>query len=350
MQPPKHLRYNSLWYRLIRYYLSFCHNRVFYRKVQLQNFPENLPADSPLLILPNHQNTLMDALAVLFNVGTREPVFLARADIFKKPVLRKILTFLKILPVYRLRDGAAEMQQNELIFENCVALLQHKRTLVIFPEGEHAPDYKLRPLKKGAARIAFKTETNTHWNAGLQILPCGLHYTHCQRMGEVLTIRFGEPFGITHLKETYQQNPAKAISDVTKQVSTAIEALMEDIVTNKPTDDKKPKFGLLCVFILLITSPLALYGWVNNVIPFSIPFLVTSRLKDKQFSTSVRYVMYVLLTFPIFYVFQTLLMTQFLSGQWLLLYIFSLPITGYIAHRWGQAVLRLRVLRLAAFV
>jgi 1-acyl-sn-glycerol-3-phosphate acyltransferase len=348
MQTPKHLLNNSLGYRLFRYYLSFCHNKIFYRQVIVQNFPTHLPTDSPLLILPNHQNTLMDALAVLFNVGAREPVFLARADIFKNSTLRKILTFLKILPVYRLRDGVAEMQQNEVIFDQCVELLQHKRTLVIFPEGEHTAEYKLRPLKKGAARIALKTETNSHWTAALQILPCGLHYTHCKRMGEVLTINFGQPFAITHLKEIYQQNPAKANNELTKQISTAIDTLMKEIVVNKKNVARPDRLASTCttlllfktikVIILLITSPLAFYGWVNNVIPFSIPLLVTQRLKDKQFSTSVRYVMYSLLTFPIFYVLQTLLMSQFLSGQWLLLYLLSLPVTGYVAHRWGQAM------------
>ena len=57
----------------------------------------------------------MDALAVLFT-HNGQPVFLARADIFKKKMIAAILYFLKILPVYRIRDGFSSLKANDEIF------------------------------------------------------------------------------------------------------------------------------------------------------------------------------------------------------------------------------------------
>ncbi|MEZ4905061.1 MAG: 1-acyl-sn-glycerol-3-phosphate acyltransferase [Spirosomataceae bacterium] len=108
----------NTFYSLLRIYVRFWHNVIFYRKVEVKNFPSDLPANTPLLIVTNHQNTLMDALAVVLNVGKRQPYFLTRADLFKKDVVRKLLMSLKMLPVYRLRDGLDEMQQNDEIFSD----------------------------------------------------------------------------------------------------------------------------------------------------------------------------------------------------------------------------------------
>ena len=55
---------------------------------------ENINPDDHLIFAPNHQNALMDALAVLFTTKG-QPVFLARADIFKRKQLLQSFIFLK---------------------------------------------------------------------------------------------------------------------------------------------------------------------------------------------------------------------------------------------------------------
>ena len=53
---------------------------------------ENINPDDHLIFAPNHQNALMDALAVLFT-HKGQPVFLARADIFKKKAIASVPLF-----------------------------------------------------------------------------------------------------------------------------------------------------------------------------------------------------------------------------------------------------------------
>ena len=66
---------------------------------------ENIPQDGAVIFAPNHTNALQDALAVL-SINSERKVFVARADIFRNKRLAKILSFFKIMPIRRMRDGA----------------------------------------------------------------------------------------------------------------------------------------------------------------------------------------------------------------------------------------------------
>ena len=91
----------STRYALFKQAVAFWHDNVFYRKIIVKG-AENINPDEHLIFAPNHQNALMDALAVLFT-HKGQPVFLARADIFRKKPIAAFLYFIKILPVYRIR-------------------------------------------------------------------------------------------------------------------------------------------------------------------------------------------------------------------------------------------------------
>src|SRR3989339_838281 len=118
----------SAGYALLKFVAGLWHNNVFYRKVIVIG-QENLNPDHHIIFAPNHQNALMDALAVLFtNEGHN--VFLARADIFRKNMIASILYFLKILPVYRMRDGFSSLKGNEEIFTKTIDVIKHKNGLV----------------------------------------------------------------------------------------------------------------------------------------------------------------------------------------------------------------------------
>jgi 1-acyl-sn-glycerol-3-phosphate acyltransferase len=53
----------SLRYRLLKIYAIFGH-WIFYRRIEVK-FRERIPRDRPVLLAPNHQNALMDAMAPL---------------------------------------------------------------------------------------------------------------------------------------------------------------------------------------------------------------------------------------------------------------------------------------------
>ena len=76
----------NLGYALLRYYVDFA-LKLSYRNIRYVG-REKVPQDGAVIYAPNHTNALMDALVILA-MDKKAKVFVARADIFKNPVLAK---------------------------------------------------------------------------------------------------------------------------------------------------------------------------------------------------------------------------------------------------------------------
>jgi len=207
----------SARYALLKTVAGFWHNNVFYRKVIVLG-RENINPEHHVIFAPNHQNALMDALAVLFT-NDGHNVFLARADIFKKKTVAAILYFLKILPVYRIRDGFSSLKGNDDIFTKTIDVLKNKNGLVILPEGDHAGFRRLRQLKKGICRVAFQSDEATGFDLKIKIIPVGLEYSNYARYRQVLTVAYGKPIEVSEFHELYKLSPERALNELRSKLS-----------------------------------------------------------------------------------------------------------------------------------
>ena len=93
---------DSWWYYRLKFLAEFYIRGSFTRLKYIGT--ERIPTDGSVIYAPNHCNALMDPLVVI-NMGEEKKVFVARADIFSGKKSRKILNFLKIMPINRRRDG-----------------------------------------------------------------------------------------------------------------------------------------------------------------------------------------------------------------------------------------------------
>ena len=111
------MRKNYLWYNFWRYIVVKTGLLLFYKNIKIIG-KENLPKGKPILITPNHQNALIDALLIESYVpGT---IFaLTRSDAFSTKFISWFLRSLNMLPVYRVRDGLSSVTKNNAIFELC---------------------------------------------------------------------------------------------------------------------------------------------------------------------------------------------------------------------------------------
>ena len=207
----------SARYALLKSVAGFWHNNVFYRKVIVSG-RENINPDHHLIFAPNHQNALMDALAVLFT-HKGQPVFLARADIFKRKTIASILYFLKILPVYRIRDGFSSLKGNDEIFLKTIDVFKNKNGLVILPEGDHSGFRRLRQLKKGICRVAFQSDEATGFNLKIKIIPVGLEFSNYSRFRQVLTVVYGKPIEVSEFYDLYKESPERALNELRSKLS-----------------------------------------------------------------------------------------------------------------------------------
>ncbi len=214
----------SYRYAFLRVIVNFAHNIIFYRKVCVTG-KENIPADSPLFFAPNHQNALMDALAIICNIK-KQPVFIARADIFKNPIIARILILLKILPAYRIRDGKENLAKNEEIFNVSVKILENKSILTLFPETTHTDLRQLRILKKGVQRIVFQAEEKNNYQLGIKVVPIGIYYSNYWNFRSDIQINFGKPIELSEYNEIYKTNPQKAMLALRDKISDEIKPLI----------------------------------------------------------------------------------------------------------------------------
>lgn len=222
----EHLFKKSVWYSIVKRYVGFFHS-VYYQEIRVSN-SENIPLNGPVIFTSNHQNALMDALAVVF-ASKKQPVYFARADIFQKEWIKKILTFFKIVPVYRIRDGFDSIENNEESFDIACKVLEKGFSVGIMPEGNHGEQKRLRPLKKGFARIAFQSQEIMGSATSVKIVPVGLEYSNYRSFRSKLFVNFGKPIDVTEYQEAYKENQAKALQLLKDDLEKALRGLMIDI-------------------------------------------------------------------------------------------------------------------------
>jgi 1-acyl-sn-glycerol-3-phosphate acyltransferase len=212
-----------IFYKFLYAYVSALH-RLYYRRLTIIGY-DKIPPNTPVIFAVNHQNALMDALAVLF-AARRPVVFMARADIFKKPFIAKILNILKILPIYRIRDGYGELSRNQEVFEDTVSVLKSNVPICILPEGNHEGLKRLRPLKKGIFRIAFQAEESTQFKLNLHIVPIGLEYSDYFNAGSDLMVVYGTPIKIADYAEQYRENEQRTINTLMNVLAESMRSVM----------------------------------------------------------------------------------------------------------------------------
>lgn len=217
----------DIFYQLLKNYVDLWHNYIFYRKV-LAYGREHLDFSVPTILAPNHQNALMDAMAVIGTLD-RQLIFLARADIFKKKLVARILYKLKMLPVYRFKDGFENLKQNDDTFRDTLRVMENRNGVVILPEGNHATFRKLRQLKKGICRIAFQTAEASGFSQEINIVPVGLDYSHYWHFRQVLTVIYGHPIHVSEYYNSYRENPNRAIVELRDRLSSEMKKVMVHI-------------------------------------------------------------------------------------------------------------------------
>ena len=230
----KNIEKYDFFYSLLKLYADFWHNIIFYRKVIVYG-KDNIDFSVPTIFAPNHQNALMDAMAVLCTLD-RQLIFLARADIFKKKFVAKILYFLKMLPVYRMRDGYDSLKQNDDTFNDTLRVMENRNGVVILPEGNHASYRKLRQLKKGICRVAFQTAEARDFTEEINIVPVGLEYSHYWHFRQVLTVVYGHPIHVSEYYCSYRENPNRAVVELRDRLSDEMKKVMVHIESEEDYD------------------------------------------------------------------------------------------------------------------
>ena len=214
MAKPKKIQDYSRAYAFLRYYVDLV-LKLSYRNIRYVN-RERIPQDGAVIYAPNHTNALMDALVILA-MDRKAKVFVARADIFKNPLLAKIFAFLKIMPIMRLRDGVDEVKKNYETIEKAVDVLRDKVPFCIFPEGTHQAKYSSLPLSKGIFRIAFQAQELMP-DMPLYIVPVGMRYGSFFRFRSTVRVQVGEPINVQEFVNSHSENTPQEQMNILRDI------------------------------------------------------------------------------------------------------------------------------------
>ena len=181
---------------------------------------ENIPQNAACIFAANHTNTLMDAL-VLLSMNSEKKVFIARGDIFKKPAIAKIMFFLRILPIYRIRDGFKSVKDNNAeIIDKAADVVHDEVKLFLYPEATHRTKHSLRQLSKGIFHIALKANADFGHEKPVYLVPTGIEYGDYFRYRSTALVNFGEPINVTEFVNNRKDENEAVIMNELRELLT----------------------------------------------------------------------------------------------------------------------------------
>ncbi len=163
--------------------------RLYLKHIHVTNL-DAIPLNKPVVIACNHPGAFMDP-GFIGNIIPKPIHFTTRGDVFANPIVRKILKGMHLNPVYRFDEGFGNLTKNFETIENLTDVLKNNGIVLIFSEGYGAVDRRLKPLRKGTARIFLQIAAEH--NLDIQLYAAGLTYTHKINFRKSILCSFSEP-------------------------------------------------------------------------------------------------------------------------------------------------------------
>jgi hypothetical protein len=251
-----------------------------------------------------------------------KPYFLTRSDVFQGKFLRTVFAGLRMLPVYRLRDGRETLGRNQAIFDRCSELLQRGEPVLLFPEASHNLRRQVRPLSKGFTRIVLLT-LRLYPKCDLQLVPVGINYQDAAGFPDRVAYLFGQPIAAAPVLQSGEEAQAvrgmiQAVTDSLTGLTThiplhadytgqlaALDALHPDYLQPRAVNrfmageaETVPEYrrreGLFC------KAWDGLFLLVNGPVVLSWRLWMAQKVPEPEFRSTYRF-SYALLAFPVYF-------------------------------------------------
>lgn len=198
--------------------------RIYFQRIEVTGL-EHVPTDTPVIFVLNHPNALVDPVFLLC-LTPRRVSFLAKAPLFRMPVIGYLVKAMDSLPVYRRQDEGEDVSKNEETFIAARKLLARGGTIGICPEGVSHDAPGLKPIKTGAARISLAA-VSTGEVSNLKIVPAGLYYTSKTSFRSDALLYFGNPIDVEPVTLEPDGTPSR---DAVRQLSARIEKALREVI------------------------------------------------------------------------------------------------------------------------
>jgi len=149
---------------------------------------EHLPATGPALIAVNHKADFDPVVVGM--VFDRPFAYMAKRELFKVPVLGRLISALGAFPIDRGAGDRAALQ-------TALGLLADGHVLLMFPEGTRQPDDEIHEFLPGVALLALRS--------GAPVVPVAVHGTNLMLRGgrpgwPALRVKAGPPVDLSGIE------------------------------------------------------------------------------------------------------------------------------------------------------
>jgi 1-acyl-sn-glycerol-3-phosphate acyltransferase len=186
--------------------------------------PERVPESGPVILACNHASFIDPPLA---GAGLRRPIsYLARASLFRVPILAAILRAWEVVAVDR--DGGTGGG-----FKAILERLERGGAILLFPEGTRTPDGQLQPARSGIGLAVIKSTA--------PVVPVRLFGTF-EAYGKHrswprprrLTVKYGQPLHFASQRAEARTCARPRVKQIYQEVSSEI---MAAIARLEPKED-----------------------------------------------------------------------------------------------------------------
>ncbi|WP_100010780.1 lysophospholipid acyltransferase family protein [Lentibacillus sediminis] len=159
---------------------------------------ENIPASGPVIICSNHISNFDPPVVGI--TSPRDIYFMAKGELFEKPILGKLLLGIHAFPVKRGLSDRNALRKG-------LGILKDQETLGLFPEGTRSKTGELGKPLAGAGFFALRSDA--------VIVPCAIIGPY--KIGRQLKVVYGKPLDMA----TFHASKASA--------RETVEAIMNEI-------------------------------------------------------------------------------------------------------------------------
>ena len=196
------LTFDTLFYYFSRFLVRLA-LPIYLRKLCVANF-DKLPKGAPLLLASNHPDSFFDA--VVIGSVLEQPIHtLTRGDVFRKKAAEFWLRQINLIPVFRGSEGRQYVKNHDITAEESHDALKKGDAVVVFSEGICVNEWRLRPLGKGTARMAYKIWYGDDALQSMKVIPTGLNYENFRGPGKRVSLNFGEAIAADDIQTSPQE-------------------------------------------------------------------------------------------------------------------------------------------------
>lgn len=182
-------------YPVIKVFVKLYYRIMF--RVDMEG-QENIPTDGGVVMCCNHMSNYDPFTMAAFT--KREVRYIAKKELFKKPLLSKLMYAMKAFPV----DREAAMDMKAL--KTAIKILKGGEVLGIFAEGTRVKEGEAKAAKAGVALFALKGDA--------PIVPVAVSSKH--KFRSKVYIRYGKPIYLDEYKG--QKITTEMMEEITEKV------------------------------------------------------------------------------------------------------------------------------------